>query len=319
MANDVALSIPDFAAKATENYSHFIAQAQEFLSKIYRGEVTPSVLQERLPAFLQERGATYHFELQQVCFQFFRSLMILSAKHNDEFFRGLLPDMPASDPLPFAVPPQDLHDWTHLSQACSSHIADQHNRMLVRYHHVLMKISRGELTAAVLQEYANEFSKLRGPESARQAAEDYSLFYDGLLQLNQRVIDDMFRYLDPGPHSAPNNGRSIETLSIDLTGASGSTVSASLVVENKQSEPCNVSCVLSEFRNSDGLGPGFRAALAIEPSDLRLLPEETRTIGIQLVLDPVLFIPSRTYISTLVVKGQGEMDVLVFLTARATA
>src|SRR6266850_6733433 len=134
MANDVALSIPDFAAKATENYSRFVAQAQEFLAKVYRGEVAPAALQQQLPGFLQQRGSAYYLELQQICFQFFRSLMDLSATYGDDFFRGLLPDMPSSDVQPSA-PPQDLHDWTHLGQSFSSHVVDQNGRTLLRYQH----------------------------------------------------------------------------------------------------------------------------------------------------------------------------------------
>ena len=320
MTNEVALSIPDFAAKATENYSRFVSQAQDFLAKIYRGEVAPSALQQQLPEFLQERGSAYYLELQQICFQFFRSLMVLSAVYGDDFFRGLLPDMPSPEPQPFAAPPNDLHDWTQLSQTFSSHVLDQSSRTLMRYQHLLRKIASGELSTVAVQEYAREFSKGRNTEYAYKVAAANTQFFEGLLRLNQHIIDDLFKYLDPTPepNHASRPDRSLETLSMELVGSSGSTVSASLMVENKQSGACDVSCAVSEFRSSDGLGLGFRAPVAIEPYDLRLLPEETRTISIRLVLDPSLFALGQSYVATLIVKGQAEQDVLVILTARAT-
>jgi len=319
MANDVALSIPDFAAKATENYARFVAQAQEFLAKVYRGEVAPAALQQQLPEFLQERGSAYYLELQQICFQFFRSLMDLSATYGDDFFRGLLPDMPSSDAQPFVAVPQDLHDWTHLGQKFSSHVVDQNGRTLLRYQHLLRKIASGELSTVTVQEYSREFSNGRNPEYARKVADANAQFFDGLLRLNQHIIDDLFKYLDPEPNSSSRDGRSLETLTMELTGPSGSTVSASLMVENKQPGACDVSCSVSDFRSPDGSGPTFRAAVAIEPLDLRLLPEETRTVSVRLALDPNLFAIGRTYMATLIVKGQSEQDILVFLTARATA
>ena len=321
MTNDIPLSIPDFAAKATESYSRFVSQAQDFFAKIYRGELAPSVLQQHLPEFLQQRGSAYYLELQQICFQFFRSLMGLSAVYGDDFFRGLLPDMPSPEQQPFAAPPKDFHDWTHLSQTFSSHVLDQNSLTLMRYQHLLRKVASGELSTVTVQEYAREFSKRRSSEYAYKVADANAQFFDGLLRLNQHIIDDLFKYLDPDAESNRSSGqeRSLDTLSMELVGSSGSTVSASLMVENKQSGPCDVSCAVSDFRSSDGLGSGFRAAVAVEPSDIRLLPEETRTISIRLALDPNLFVLGRSYVATLIVKGQAEQDVLVFLIARATA
>jgi len=318
MAIEGVLSIPDLTAKATENYSRFIAQSQEFLSKIYRGEVAPSGLQEQFRAFMQERGAAYSVELSQLSARFSSALLDLSARYSDDFFHGLLPDSPGFRPQDVDIPTQHLQDWNRLNQTLSSLASEQYGNALARYQHLLQKLAKGELSSTAMQEYARQFSERRSPEYARDIAELNTQFLEGLMRLSQRVIDDLFTYL-ADRNAAAKPQRPVETLAMELTGASGSTVSSSLTVDNELGESTLVVCSVSEFRSSDGTGPGFRAAIELEPAKFWLPPDETATIGVRLALDPNQFHVDRSYVSTLLIQGPAEQDILVFLTARALA
>jgi hypothetical protein len=312
------LSIPDLTAKATENYSRFIAQSQEFLAKIYRGEVAPSGLQEQFRAFMQERGAPYSLELSQLSARFSSALLGLSARYSDEFFHGLLPDSPDFQNHNADIPTQHQHDWNRLNQTLTSVAAEQYGNALARYQHLLQKVAKGEISSAAMQDYARQFGERRSSEYARDIAALNTEFLEGLMRLSQRVIDDLFTYLaDRNAVAKPQ--RPVETLAMELTGGSGSTVSSSLTVDNELAESALVQCAVSEFRSADGTGQGFRAAIELEPVKFWLRPDETATIRVRLTLDPNLFHVDKSYVATLLIQGPAEQDILVFLTARALA
>jgi hypothetical protein len=317
MIQDEVLSVPDFAARASDNYSRFISQLQELLARIYRGEVAPSDLQKQLPGFLQERGSAYNLELSQINFQLSRSLEDLRARYSDDFFSGLLPDSSRYRAQPSSDQPRGAEDWAGPTQASGWQVVEQNSRALANYQHILQKITNGELSIAVVEKYSRDFSERRSEELVRDLAELNSRFVDGLLRLNQRVIDDLFRYLNPERNGSGRESP-VETLEMKLTGPSHSTAIATMTVENMQSELSDVSCSVSEFRPSDGSGPAFRAPVEIIPSDIRLLPGEVRTVAVRLVLDPHLFIIGRNYLATMIVRRQAAQDILVFVAVRAT-
>jgi hypothetical protein len=151
---------------------------------------------------------------------------------------------------------------------------------------------------------------------SRDAANLQLKFFESLLRLNQDFADDLFGHLT-GDGSTRANG-SIESISLDLSGRAGSTVAASLIVENTAARRSNLHCTISEFRNDDGTGLTFRAPLEVEPVEFPLNPGETRSVTLRLHLRPELFAPNQSYTGTLII-NQERQSILVLLNARATS
>jgi hypothetical protein len=309
-------TIPDFSAQAAESYSRLVAQSQELLSRIYRGELSPAALQEQLPSLLQQRGAEYRLELNRLSYELFSGLLELARTYRDELFQALLPGSPDFMPPPRTAPLHRVEDWTQWYQTFAARLAEENNHAIAQYQAVLRKVAAGELAAETMQENLRRFVDRRTPAYAQQSAEMNGRFFDGLIKLNQRSVDDLFRHLIPG---AEPRQRAAETLSLTLTGPIGTNVAASLTVENLEPHRSQVSCSISAFRPNDAAGPSFRAACDADPAEFWLEPDEARTITVRLLLKPDMFAIGRHYTGTMVIRGTGEQDTLVFLSAAATA
>jgi hypothetical protein len=140
-------------------------------------------------------------------------------------------------------------------------------------------------------------------------------FHESLLQLNQQFVESLFAGLVRN-RSAPSDG--VESVHVNLVGAAGSSVSASLMVENNATRASDVSCRVSEFKSVDVTGLAFRPPIEVDPTDFRLAAGETRAVSLRLLLVPEMFAPERNYTATLLI-SQNEQSILVLLTARATA
>jgi hypothetical protein len=315
MAVNATVTIPDFSAKAAESYSRLVAQSQQLLSRIYRGELNPAVLQEQMPSLLQQRGAEYYLELNRLSYELFTGLLELGQAYRDDLFHALLPDSPDFRAAYRSEPSRTVDDWTRWHQAFNARLVEQNNQAIGQYQFLLRKVASGELAQEAIQEASRGFVERRTPEYARRAAELNSRFFDGLIKLNQRCVEDLFKHLMPDTDARE---RAVDTLSLPLAGAVGTTVTASLTVENVETERSHVTCSISDFRSTDGSGPSFKAPCVADPVDFWLEPQETRTVTIRLDLKPDLFGIGRSYAATMLIRGTGDEDILVFLIAAAT-
>jgi hypothetical protein len=316
MATEGATTIPDFTAKAAESYSRLVAQSQQLLSRIYRGEVNPAALQEQMPALLQQRGAEYYLELNRLSYELFTSLLELGRTYRDDLFQAMLPGSPDFRPPARAAAPLRIDDWTQWYQTFNARLVEEQSQAIAQFQVVLRKMAAGELAAETLQNNMRRFVDQRTAEYARQSAELNAKFFDGLMKLNQRSVDDLFRHLAPVGRSG--QPRRVETLSLTLVGAIGTTVTASLTVENVETQRSQVSTAISEFRSTDGSGPSFKAACEADPAEFWLEPNEMRTITVRLHLKPDTFAIGHHYAASMLIRGTGEEDILVFIIAGAT-
>lgn len=319
MATQGAVTIPDFTAKAAESYSRLVAQSQQLLSRIYRGEVSPAALKEQIPALLQQRGAEYQLELNRLSYELFTGLLELARTYRDGLFQAMLPGSPDFRPPARPAPPLRIDDWSQWYQAFNARLVEEQGQAIAQYQVLLRKIAAGELTAETLQENMRRFVDERTPDYARQSAELNARFFDGLMKLNQRSVDDLFKHLVV-PAAGSEQQRRVETLPpLRLVGTIGTTVTASLTVENLEAERSHVSTSISEFRSTDGSGRSFQGEYEVDPADFWLEPNEMRTITVRLDLKPDTFAIGRNYAASMLVRGTGEEDVLVFIIAGATA
>jgi len=316
MAPDSTATIPDFSAHVADSYSRLVAHTQELLARVYRGEINPGVLQQQMPALLQQRSAEYYLELNRLSFELSTGLLDLARAYREDLFRALLPAAPdlRSPPRPAANYRPD--DWAKWNEAFKARVIEEQTQAAAQYQVLLRKIAAGELTSEKMQELVRRFVEERTPEYTRRSGDLNAKFFDGLIRLNQRSIDDLFKHLMTTQGSAGQS--EVETLSLTLLGRPGTIVTASLTLENLLAHRSKVTCAMSEFRKTDGTGHPFRAQCEIEPTELWLEPGQTRTTTVRLNLSPDVFPIGQLFAATLLIHGGGEEDTLVFIRAGAT-
>jgi hypothetical protein len=285
-----------------------------------RGELGPNAIQDRLPQFFQDQNQAFNRRLTALSFDFLKGLSGVQGEYTDDFIQGLLGDSFTGPPPPSPPSPPlgsaDVNEWTSWYQAVTAYMLEQTQSALARYQSVLERVASGRITPSSIQEYARKFASDRTLLLSRDTANLQLKFFENLLQLNQDFADDLFGYL-ARDESGRVNG-SIESISLDLIGRAGSTVAASLTLENTTARTSEVHCAISEFRKADGTGPTFRAPLEVDPVEFPLNPGETRVVALRLYLSPDVFVPNQNYTGTLII-NQKKQSIIVLLTARAIA
>jgi hypothetical protein len=257
----------------------------------------------------------FYGDFSRLSFHFFTSLMTLNTKYLDEYYRGLMPEAVGAETA-VPTPPPELDDWTRWYQVLSSYTAEQNHRALEKYNKLLDKVSKGEIGSSALQEYSRKFSEDHAAALSQDAARLNAEFFEGLMRLNQHYTDELFERFSPNHHGPEEP---MEPVYLELSGPLSSTVSGSLTVENTRLERAEITCAVSEFRNTDGTGPAFGAPVEVDPAAFSLRPDESQTVQVRLVLHPELFEADKSYAATMVIHGSGEDDLLVFLVAKPTA
>lgn len=307
-------------SSATASYETLLSQWQELLGKVSRGELVPSSLGQRLPQVVQEEGTYFYRGLSALSLELFNDLSAVQRSGADDFLRGLVGDSlvrPATplEPPPTPPPDADQNEWTQWSAAVTAYMSEQGEAGLMQSEVLLEKIATGKLSPAAVQEYARKFMNERALVLARDAGDAQMRFYNGLIKLNQQFIENLFAGLVVDESSAGAGNESIE---VNLAGPAGSSVSATLIVQNNAEQPSEVSCRVLEFRNVDGTCLPFRAPLEVTPSHFRLAAGQTRKVSVHLNLVPEMFVPGRNYRAPLFI-CQNEQTIRVLLIAHATA
>ena len=261
---DWTTSLQALTDKARSSYKYLLVEWQELLNKVARGELAPSVLEDRLPQFLEDDGAEFYRRLSALSFELFNELSELQANSTNEFIRGLLgnsavadspapstPTLPAADAAP--------EEWTRWYQAVTAFIAEQNEVALRRYQILLEKVADGKLTPASVQEFSRKFVHERALVLSRDAGEMQMRFYEKLLQLNQEFITSLFAGLVRDANDSFND--SDQPIQIDCL------ESSSPAAENNGPAPSAASLRTSE--PLDNAEVSVQTPVALEPSDFR--------------------------------------------------
>jgi hypothetical protein len=197
---DWATSFQGLTSKATSSYESLLQEWQELLGKVSRGELAPTSLGDRLPQFLRDEGAEFYRRLSALSFELFNDLSDLQTQCTEDFMRGLVGDSAVGQTV-FPIPPMppgpkaDPNDWTQWSQAVNAFISEQNESALSRYQVLLEKVANGRLTPASVQEYSRKFMNERALVLTRDASEVQLRFYEKLIQLNQKFVENLFESL----------------------------------------------------------------------------------------------------------------------------
>jgi hypothetical protein len=305
-------SYQGLSGKAAEAYTRYVSRSQELMARIQRGHLPSTALQAHLPRFLQDRGARLHADINRLSFEYLSGLLDLQARYSERYFRGLLPDLVPPEPRPARN--GEVHDWSRWYQELNARTAEHGNLAVDRYQRLLERISQGQLETTALQDYSRSFTQLTGSEYSREVAELNFRLFSGLVELCERYNEELFESLLSVPDQNGADGTEPAVpVYLDMVAPVGEVATASLVIENTNPQPAPVTCTVSEFRNTDGTGPAFRASLEIEPAALTLAPQGSHTLSLRLQLDPTQFSGGKTYAATLTIECTGQPSILAFV------
>jgi hypothetical protein len=309
--------IEDLLERAKNSYVRSFERSQELFTKIYQRELDPMALQSRFTPFLQEQSPEFSRQLTALGFELLKGLADLQARYADDYMSGLLGEDSSSRAAPPPPPTSaTLNDWAQWQQSILAYLSEQARQAQQRYTALLQKVAAGEIAPSTIQEYSAKFANGAGLLMSRDSAALGTRFLERLGELNQQFADKLFDHLLNGHASRAD--AAIDSVYLELSGPPGSTVTASLEVENTTSKTSNVSCQISDFRPTDGAGAAFRAPLQVQPRDFRLEPGEARSVSLRLTLAPDLFEPGRNYTGTMLINKNGE-GVVVVLGVRSVA
>ncbi|WP_120635843.1 hypothetical protein [Ruegeria sp. EL01] len=161
--------------------------------------------------------------------------------------------------------------------------------------------------APELADLYKEFTETRGAEIAQEGLQLAIRYAASAQVLSKRYTDELFHFLntrgmngylaDPAPES--------QAASISLSGAAGTTLSASFDVEN--STATSVSPRVSTTPVLDDSGTALEGAMIdVVPELINLAPGQKQTVKVMIPLDADLYREGVCYSTALVIVGLGQ-------------
>jgi hypothetical protein len=268
--------------------------------------VDPQAWTDELTRLGAELGPETYQQLSEITVRLTSEALRLVARYLDAYLRALVPDGYAGrvgvpPTMPSAPASADTMAWTAWYQRYASWASEQ-QAWSVRLLNVLRdEVAAGRLRADILQTSSRAFLEGGLP--------DYML---AVAELNMGVFADVLAAADQSLErlaSALLPDEEPDSLVIDVHGQIGTTVSVSLVVENRRLEPATITI---ENVPLDGF------TLATTPSRFELEPDESRPVAIGVGL-PAEATPGQTEAGSVIIRGQDERDLIVRILAEVDA
>ncbi len=268
--------------------------------------VDPQAWTNELTRLGAEVGPETYQQLSDITVRLTSEALRLVARYLDSYLRALVPDeyagrVGAPPLMPSAPASADTMAWTSWYQRYASWASEQ-QAWSVRLLNVLRdEVAAGRLPANTLQTSSRAF--LQG------GLPDYLL---AMAELNMGVFADVLGVADGSLEQLANAlivDDEPDSLVIDVHGDAGTTVSVSLVVENRRPEAATITI---ENVPLDGF------TLAASPSRFELDPDQGRPVSIGVGL-PDRATPGPTEAGSVIIRGQDERDLIVHILAEAEA
>jgi hypothetical protein len=300
--------LADISAEAGRSYARSLRRYNELLERVASGALEPQHVQSEFRAYLQEQSPTSTRDLVEASVGLLAGLLHVEAKHRESLLDGLLPP---DGPLPPPPDPSSV-DVTTWFQALSKYAAEQSARGIARHQRLVERIGAGEITAKQVQERSQRYLEAQAPKFIDEVVELGMSFASRMQDSSTSLADGLYdRLLGPDPEALPPRS---PPLVVDLRGATGSLVTAEIVVENSRAEAAAIACHLSEFiSRANAVVPVGDVA----PSRFTLAPGESRDVIVSVPLDEARFQPNVDYFGLLRIAGAGEREMVVQLIARA--
>ena len=303
----------DYLTRAAGQSARAAELYQEVMARVSRGELSATVMQDLLPAFVQARGSAYSADMAQLSMRFFGGLVRLSSVQAAELIGSLSPGL--APPSPGAPPPLRGDDWGTWFQQVNEYATAHGAATISAYQELLDRVAAGDIAPGQVQQTSARYLEQRSPEHLRQLM---SLCFELLNGLNdvrthysEEFLEGMLGAVRPDDEPA--------LFALELAAPLGDTASARLSLTNTREQPSVVRCAASEVRRADGVGPAFPSGITVEPEPVDLAPGEEAELAVSLRLGADRFEAGPLYVGELQVTGHGDERLAVPLRIRATA
>lgn len=305
---DWGIQFQRLAADAGQISARALRRYQELLERVARGELRPDHVQQQFRDYLQEQAGSSTRDLVELSVGLLSGLLYAEARYREALLDGLLPpDAPV--PPPPQPAGEDLGEWF---QALATYATEQGARGMARHQQLIGRVAAGEISAAQVREQGQRYLEAHAPAFVGEVMTLGLGFVERLQRSSSSLTDGLYdRVL--GPDDARTTPE--PPVYLDLHGTVGSTVSATLIVENTRTDAAQVTCRVSDFA-ARAFGRRFTAPIEIEPPQFTLAAGDAREVTVRLMLDPSVFVPGADYVATLQISGAGERELIVQLLAR---
>jgi len=208
-------------------------------------------------------------------------------------------------------PSQDIARW--IEETTRRAVSEQIYN-LQRYNELIQRISRGELDQeAVRQEYLH-FIHEESQRYLQQLAQASLSYYNQLVEISRTHNDLFFTQVLNATQAGSHNGDSARLparkVEMNLRAVLNEEANGSFILENKRAEEADISFMVSEFSDESGAHI-FRPPLQIVPPRFRMGPFEEVEVRLRLLVLPELFESGKTYITTILVRGYDDLELLL--------
>lgn len=176
-----------------------------------------------------------------------------------------------------------------------------------RYGELLRRVAQGGLDEQAVRQRYVEFMREETGRYIRSVVSLGLAYYDDLLEAGWDYSNRFFDRL-LGGEPAGETGGEPRKVAMDLRANVGEDAVGSFVLENKRTEPSDISFIVSEFAGPPD-GEAFRPPLQIEPPRFTLAPLSERTVSIRVPVLAELFRAGHAYTATIAVRGQDELEL----------
>src|SRR5512132_1585573 len=153
----------------------------------------------------------------------------------------------------------DIYGW--LRDVTTRSVAD-----IQRYQNLVQSVLRGEISEQQFREGCLSFAREKTDSYLRELGQLSLNYYSSLHQLSRAYADQFFERVlqDQSERGRREPDRQPRRIELPLRGPVNQEARASFAIENKRSEPADISFLLSEFTEVGG-GSAFRPRLEFEP------------------------------------------------------
>jgi hypothetical protein len=186
-----------------------------------------------------------------------------------------------------------------------------------RYGELIRRVARGDLDEQSVRSRYAEFMREETGRYVRNVVSLGLAYYDNLLEAGWDYGNRFFDRL-LGEESGERNEGAVRRVAMDLRAPVGEDAVGSFVLQNKRSDPVDISFIVSEFSGPDD-GPLFRPPLRITPPRFSMPPRSEQAVEIRVPVLSDLFEPGKPYTATVAVRGQEALELVLTVRARGAA
>jgi hypothetical protein len=250
------------------------------VKRIASGDLAPATLERQYAAFLAANGRSYGDDIAETGLRFLTGLVQAGTTYSRELVERIAPgelDTERREP-----PPLEPGEWSTAFQRLTDFAMAENTAVAALLRALMEKVASGAISPDGMHSASAEFHGEQVPQTVDELVR---LFFDLMTRLDEAHADFGHRYLESvlelAGEAEPGE------VGLELTGASGETVSARLAVSNNEPEPATLRAVMTDVRRTDGVGPAFDPDLTIRPARFTLAAgaEEVVTVTVRLAAE----------------------------------